>query len=1102
MCNVQWYHYLKGMLLSVCIMTCGAMFTPGSAQALEWQPADQVNTVLSNPIRSKRNPDAQVRIDITNGGTQILQAPARLVFSNILPASVAIAGAAKQSDGTAILDLAAALGSAGLVPGAKISLTVTVTNGGNVSFGFAAAVQKGVEPPTNPTISVHIESPVSLVTLGASPVQVTGSVAPANAALTLNGIEVPHSNGTFSAQVALQEGHNTIVARAVLGTLQITDSVSVSLDLTPPYVTIESHQDGATVYSDTVTVTGLINDIVRGTVEAEQANVTVNGQAATISNRSYAAENIHLVPGANTIRVVGTDQVGNAETKQIVLNYVVPVAKRIELVSGNDQTARINEAVPQPLTVRVLNDALQPVVGAPVVFRVVQDSGVVGAGTADAGRGVVVETNADGLASTGFKLGVRVGTSNQKVRAKVVGYEDEVIFNASATGRIGNKLSVNSGNNQRGAVGQVLPEPFVVAVTDEGANVVAGARVVFSVERGDGVIANNEQATYETQTDSDGRATAEFKLGVLQGLDAQRVTATLLDAPEGQTISAGFMASAFVPADPGLTTVSGIVLDNQDKPIPGVTVRVDGTNRQSVSDAAGQFRITQSPVGPVHLVADGSTATVDGEFPSLSYNIVTVAGVDNPLASPIYMVKLNTDNAVYAGPADVALELDQFPGFKLEIAKDSVTFPDGSRQGYVSVTSVNSAAVPMAPPNGMQPQFIVTIQPTGARFDPPARLTLPNVDAHAPGAQVEMYSYDHDLEEFVAIGLGTVSEDGTVIASNSGVGVVKAGWHCGSQPGGSGCCGGGGGGGGCPVCQKSKSGNCNDSSCEPDDGQDPGKCKKCSGGASVNDDSEDPGECKSCKNGNPENDPNGAACDDGKYCTSFNGSTPGPDQCENGSCKGNKIPKKKTSEIVKEINFSKLATVLETMKKVTDAIKGSPFKWETSVKGQTKEQNVEECCETTKEIKSIKAEETNGQVEFKGEGKTPPWIIPTPIGNVNVIGKGGVAIVGKVFGTKYFSDCQDEGQCNEKWGFQASGTGFLALALSYLHPNILEFQGEGRAPVSGTFSSECGDWKGKACAGPFNIRGSVKSLSFLSYQVTYVIRDSFVCSGGGTAQQD
>ena len=72
-----------------------------------------------------------------------------------------------------------------------------------------------------------------------------------------------------------------------------------------------------------------------------------------------------------------------------------------------------------------------------------------------------------------------------------------------------------------------------------------------------------------------------------------------------------------------------------------------------------------------------------------------------------------------------------------------------------------------------------------------------------------MYSFDHDLEEFVAIGLGTVSEDGSIVSSNPGVGVIKAGWHCGSQPGGSGTAHN------CPTCQK-----CKGSSCVRDPAQD------------------------------------------------------------------------------------------------------------------------------------------------------------------------------------------------------------------------------------------------------------------------------------------
>ncbi|MCP4983156.1 MAG: hypothetical protein GY935_21985, partial [Gammaproteobacteria bacterium] len=191
-----------------------------------------------------------------------------------------------------------------------------------------------------------------------------------------------------------------------------------------------------------------------------------------------------------------------------------------------------------------------------------------------------------------FQLGQRAGVGNHKVRARVVGYEDEVIFYASATPNIGNKLSVNSGNNQRGGVHQPLPAPFIVAVTDEGANVVAGARVRFEMTVGGGHF-QNDQTIYQVITDSDGRASAHLTLGGITGLDRQTVKATLIDAPAGQNITAGFSASGFESGDPGDTTITGLVLNNQDQPLEGVTIRVDGSSRQAVADAAGIFTITE-----------------------------------------------------------------------------------------------------------------------------------------------------------------------------------------------------------------------------------------------------------------------------------------------------------------------------------------------------------------------------------------------------------------------------------------------------------------------------------------------------------------------------
>ena len=681
--------------------------------------------------------------------------------------------------------------------------------------------------------SVKITSPQSLATVGATPIQVDGTVDDDDAViLTVNGVEVVHSGGQFSVDVALEEGLNTILARGSKNSQQVTDSISISLDQTPPFVTIESHKDGQKVFSDKITITGLINDIVRGTIEQAQANVSVNGKSASISNRSYALIDVPLSEGENTITATGSDQVGNVGSTSIKVNYSAPQGRRLLLVDGQNQSATINTVLPTPLAIQVLDDNLDPVANQAVVFRVTQGSGLVGAGSAEEGRAVAVDTNAQGNAETKFLLGSRVGVANHKIRAQVVGYDDELIFNASGTGKLGNKISINSGNNQRGAVGQVLAEPLVVAITDDGANVVAGARVKFTVTKGEGLL-QNASKIYETTTDSDGRATTELTLGYLTGLSAQRVTAKLLDAASGALLTAGFSATGFVAADPGDTRISGVVLDNQDQPIPGVTIRIDGSNREDQTNTQGQFQITQAPVGPVHLIADGSTAAPElGEFPSLSFNLVTIPGVDNPLRSPIYMVKLDTQNAVNVGVEDVELTLDKYPGFKLEVAKGSVTFPDGSKEGLLSVTQVNANKVPMAPPNGMQPQFIVTIQPTNTRFDPPARLTLPNMDGFPPGEQVEMYSYDHDLEEFVSIGLGTVSNDATLVTSNPGIGVIKAGWHCGSQPGGAGCAHN------CPTCQDCD-GNCN--------------C------VAANDDPR-LAKCESCNNGVKEDAPTDAEC--------------------------------------------------------------------------------------------------------------------------------------------------------------------------------------------------------------------------------------------------
>ncbi len=481
---------------------------------------------------------------------------------------------------------------------------------------------------------VSIVSPPTLTTVGSSPLTITGTVDAAAASVSVNGVEVPIVDNEFTADVEVVEGYNTIVADMVTVDGQTsTASIAVSVDLTPPYITIATHEDGQVVYTPTLNIGGLVNDIVRGTIEEAQATVTVNGVAASISNRSYFAENVPLQEGDNLITIIASDQVGNTEQREINIVRELLSGQRLELFGGQDQSAVIGSVLPQPLGIRVADDAGTPLVDKPVVFRVAQGAGVVGVGTDLEARGVMVRTDVNGVAQTSFRLGSRVGLGNQRVTARVVGFEEAIEFYATATSALGNKISINAGNNQRGAMFQPLPGPFIVAVTDEGSNVVAGTEVRFDVNAGGGLFQNGE-SSITVLTDSDGRASALLTLGGELGLDQQRVTATLLNVAESveeDVVNASFTASAFEPGNPADTTISGLVLDNQDNAVPGVTIKVDGSFQQTTTDAEGLFSLSDVHPGPIHLIADGSTATIAGQYPKLAFNIVAIAGVDNPM---------------------------------------------------------------------------------------------------------------------------------------------------------------------------------------------------------------------------------------------------------------------------------------------------------------------------------------------------------------------------------------------------------------------------------------------------------------------------------------
>jgi hypothetical protein len=687
--------------------------------------------------------------------------------------------------------------------------------------------------------AIHITSPADLTAVGAMPITVAGTVDDPQATIRvgIEGVPAVVSGSSFTASgVSLREGGNVVTATATdtLGNAS-SDSITVVLDTTAPRVLIDAPQAGSVTTDESVVVTGRINDVVMGTVNSGQAQVSVNGVTAQVANRTFIAQGIPLQLGNNTITATATDAVGNSDSQTVTVIRANVPGPHVRVVSGDAQSAGIGELLSQPLVVALTDGANVPLPGRSVVFRVAENNGELLAADGHSARGLALLTGADGTASARFTLGSRAGVGNNRVEASAPGVVGAAVFTASGALAAADKISLDSGNSQIGVVGQPLPRPFVAVVTDAGHNRLGGVPVTFQVVEGDGSLAGQSEST--VLSDGDGRALAVLTLGTHGGIENNVVAARALGVPDQ---AASFVASAREPGDPQDTAVSGVVLDNSNQPVPGVTLRVRGTALAVPSDAQGQFRVAHVPVGDVHLQVDGSTAQRPGTWPNLDFELVTVAGIDNTLGMPVYLLPLDTSNSIFVDETHGGtLTLPEIPGFSLTVAPNSATFPDGTRHGTVSVTPVHVDKVPMVPNFGQQPRFIVTIQPPGVKFDPPAAVTHPNVDGLKPGEVTELYSFDHDAGSFVATGTATISEDGTVLRSDPGMGILKGGWHCGGNPAGAGT----------PH-------NCPE-------------CKKCDGTNCVNDD--------------------GGGCDDHDECTSADGKHQGPDKCQGGSCQGKKI---------------------------------------------------------------------------------------------------------------------------------------------------------------------------------------------------------------------
>lgn len=249
-----------------------------------------------------------------------------------------------------------------------------------------------------------------------------------------------------------------------------------------------------------------------------------------------------------------------------------------------------------------------------------------------------------------------------------------------------------------------------------------------------------------------------------------------------------------------LESLSGRINGSGGVPLSGATVRFEGTT--VLTDGSGSFLVPSLgalPTGTYTVEIDGSTATTLGDYPALEVLLRILAGEPHAVLPQVVTLPdlTNPDSAVQAVAVDgFGATLDPIalagPGgdIELEGPAGTVITIDGvaASQGVdLNVTPVPADELPMPLPDDLVGSSFVTIQPGNAGFATPGGagldVTLPNSGELPVGATVDIWSFDHDVADWVNRSVETGNQ-GVVVDLGGGVTAVRAtgvitegGWH-------------------------------------------------------------------------------------------------------------------------------------------------------------------------------------------------------------------------------------------------------------------------------------------------------------------------------------
>ena len=228
-------------------------------------------------------------------------------------------------------------------------------------------------------------------------------------------------------------------------------------------------------------------------------------------------------------------------------------------------------------------------------------------------------------------------------------------------------------------------------------------------------------------------------------------------------------------APPGVTAISGRVLTLDGRPLPDVSLEIEG-DAEARSDRTGRFLLVLNASTTARRVLhiDGAPASRPmDQYGFFEYGFTVNGGVTNVLPFTIWMPRLDIAHQVtIPSPTvgEVVVRTPYIPGLELHLPPGTtIVGEDGKPVTTLGITPIPVDRTPFPLPDSIQVPVYFTIQPGGAYVRSAgsgpkgAWLVYPNYRHDMAGQRIQFYQYDPAAKGWYVYGLGTVTADGSQV---------------------------------------------------------------------------------------------------------------------------------------------------------------------------------------------------------------------------------------------------------------------------------------------------------------------------------------------------